>query len=159
VDWNAAEVKQKISNACRKFDLYTSSSVSASLSESPPSSKWLLPSFILVTLAAWVLLAITLWLKKSRQQHWPLLLRGSLSHLDTASSTLSTSMSRQGYQSVSSGEDLDALNAVRGTREDTGIALAVFNNAENRGETEDSNILALRTDKPSKFKFFYFQNV
>lgn len=68
-------------------------------------------------------------------------------------------MSRQGYQSVSSGEDLDALNAVRGTREDTGIALAVFNNAENRGETEDSNILALRTDKPSKLKFFYFQKV
>lgn len=134
-------MKQKINYACRKFDLYTSSSVSASLSESPPSAKWLLPSFILVTLAAWVLLAITLWLKKSRR-HWPHL-RGSLSLLDTAAPTLLASMRYQGYQSVSAGEDSAVPCAVRVGGEDAGIPMEVFN-ANSLGDTEDSNIPASR---------------
>ena len=68
-------------------------------------------------------------------------------------------MSRQGYQSVSAGEDSDAPNAVRGEREDTGIPLVAVINAENRRVSEDSNILALRTDKPAKLKYFHLQNV
>ena len=147
MDWNAAEVKQKINYACRKFELYTSSSVSASLSESPPSAKWLLPSFILVTLAAWVLLAITLWLKKNRR---------SLSLLDTVAPTLSATMRYQGYQSVSAGEDSAAPAAVRGGSEDAGISMEVFNSL---GDTDDSSIPVSHIDKHTELKYFHVRNV
>ena len=58
------EVKREISGACRNFDLYTSPSVAAALSESPSSARWLTFAFVMITISAWLLMLAIVWGKK-----------------------------------------------------------------------------------------------